>query len=169
MPLLPRNAIYRSLDTNGDGTGTKNAVGDYSVAGLGATEFFFQPEYPAHIERIMISMEDTSGMSASDYGNIAGGLTNGWTLKVFDGEVEVLDFNEGIAVTSNAEIGFTSYDVDVKTWSTGNEILVSRFTFGRAGQALYLPQDHKLSVTFSDDLSGLIQHYFKIQGYYQRN
>lgn len=154
--------IFRYLDTNGDGSGTKNANGDYSSV---ADEFYCQPDMSVYINRLIISIEDTSGMQAQEYGNLGSELTNGWELKVTDASGSVkLDLTDGIAVKTNAQIGRNCYDVDVKTWGAGDELLVARWTFGASGAPLYLSANDKLSVTFNDDLSGLISHYFLIQG-----
>ena len=160
----PDRAYYRFLDTNGDGTGTQNAVGDYSIT---PEEFYFQPDTDAHIWRMIIHIEDTSGFQAQDYGNITGGLTNGYCLEVKDDNDNVLlDLCDGLKIQTNAEIGRYCYDVDVKTWGAGNEVGQARWTFAKAGYPLVINNGFKLSVTFNDDLSGLIEHYFMLQGYH---
>lgn len=158
----PEAAYYRFLDTNGDGTGTQNAVGDYSVT---PQEFYFEPDVDAKIHRMIIHIEDTSGFQAQDYGNITGGLTNGYSLSVRDNGNEILDLCDGLLIQTNAEIGRYCYDVDVKTWGAGNEALQARWTFDKAGAPLVINAGYRLSITLNDDLTGLIEHYFMIQGY----
>lgn len=163
MPGLPEESIYRFLDTNGDGSGTKNANGDYSLT---PDEFYFEAARDCNIARMIIHIEDTSGMQVQDYGNITSGITNGYAVKVQDeSQNDVRDFTDGAVIKTNGDIGRMCYDVEVKTWGSGNEELQARFTFAKAGYPLYLPAGYRLSITFNDDLSGLVEHYFMIQGY----
>ena len=160
---LAAQAIYRYLDTNGDGTGTKNANGNYASV---ADEFYFQAKHACTIERMLIHIEDTTGMQQQDYGNIAGGLTNGYSLVAKDkAGVTIMDLMNGVVVKNNGAIGRTCYDVELKTWGAGNEALQARWRFSAAGQPIFLPQGHRLSITFNDDLTGLLEHYFMLQGY----
>lgn len=157
-------SIYRFLDKNGDGSGDQNAAEDYSVT---PQEFYFQPTTHVDLHRLIIHIEDTSGMQAQEYGNLGAALANGYTVKIIDddGTTELMDLCNGILITTNANLGRTCYDVDVKTWGAGNEVLQCRWTFAKAGQPLRLNQGQRISITFNDDLSGLIEHYFMVQGY----
>jgi hypothetical protein len=161
----PVDAIYRFLDTNGNGTGTKNATGDYSVT---PDDFFYTaPAGGAELHRLIIHIEDTVGVQAEEYGNLGAALTNGYSLKVFDSNsVEVLDITDGVPIKTNAQLGRLGYDVDVRTWGAGNEIIQARITFSRAGYPLFLPEGYQFKITFNDNLSGLIEHYFMLQGYH---
>jgi len=57
----PKGGIYRYMDTNGDGTGTKSAVGNYVTP----TRFFIQPPDGEvyHLKRAMISVRDSDRKS----------------------------------------------------------------------------------------------------------
>lgn len=157
--------IYRFLDTNGNGTGTKNAVGDYSVA---AEEFHIQPPVSLRysLYRMIVCIEDTAGMRAEYYGDLASALTNGIKVSVDDGAAtELCDLTDGDPVKSNAGWGRHCFDVDVKTWGAGNELLLVRWTFSKAGAPVFLQEGHRLIVTLNDDLTGLVSHNFMVQGY----
>lgn len=159
----PEEGIYRFLDTNGDGTGTKNANGDYSVT---PQEFYFLAPRPIDIHRMILHIEDTSGMQAQDYGNITGGLTNGYRIVCKDAdENEIADYTDGLVIQTNAQIGRICYDVDLKTWGAGNEALQARFTTAKAGSPVRLRTNMRISITYNDDLTGLIEHYVMLQGY----
>ena len=163
MAFGPEDAIYRFLDTNGNGTGTQNAVGDYSVT---PDEFYYQADHECSIFRLVIHIEDTTGFQAQDYGNITSGLANGYSLETKDiGGTQTLDLCDGQVIKTNAEIGRFCYDVDLKTWGAGNEVLQARWTFAKAGRPLHLQAGERLSITFNDDFTGLIEHFFMIQGY----
>ena len=82
--VAPDKMIFRACDTVGDGSGTTNAVGDYSSA---ADDFKItaQAGERLKIERMLVSYEDTSGMQAQEYGNLGSALTNGIEVLVTDG------------------------------------------------------------------------------------
>ena len=157
-------SLYRFLDTNGDGTGTKNANGDYSSA---AEDFYIQPgQYDKYeIARIIVEVEDTGGMRAERYGTLAAALTNG--IKVIH-EVSGVEheLTDGIPITTNSAWSRLCYDVDVKGWGAGNDLLTVRWTFEKAGQKLVLrgPDSNKLIVRCNDDMTGLDTHSFMVQG-----
>ena len=75
------------------------------------------------------------------------------------------DFTDGVPITTNGNLGRICYDVDIKGWGTGNEVLLARFTFEKCGYPLILEPGEKLVINLSDDCSGLVDHYFLIQGY----
>jgi len=161
-----RTLLSRFLDTNGDDTGTKNANGDYS----GAEEIFYIQPGAAQVfrlARMIVSIEDTSGMAARDYGNITNGLTNGVQVRNQNDSGTLVDLTDGLPVQDNSSWGQFCYDVDLKTWSTGNELLVVRWTFSKFGQFVRLngANNERLEVVLNDNLSGLVRHYFLVQGY----
>ena len=78
----------RYLDTNGDGTGTKNANGDYSSAeGI----FYLAPgeNEVFALSRMLISAYDTNGMQTQEYGNTAAALTNGIAIRISDNVCQI--------------------------------------------------------------------------------
>ena len=89
--------IFRFLDTNGDGTGITNAIGNYNVT---PTEFFIKPLVGEvyEIDRLIIQIADNGSIDAGSYGNGIS-LTNGITLKKIDDLGNIL-----IDLTNNAPI-----------------------------------------------------------------
>ena len=159
-------SLSRTLDTNGDGTGTKNANGNYSV-----TEdiFYIQPatNQTFDLQRIIVCIEDTNGMQAEEYGNLGSALSNGVTIRLQDDSGTLLDLTDGIPITTNASWGMRCYDADVKSWGAGDEILLVRWTFtSHFGHPLRLngSKNERLEIVLNDDLSGLVAHYFAIGG-----
>ena len=161
-----RSALYRILDTVGDGTGTKNANLDFDAT---PDEFFIQPPagklYVLH--RILYYVGDVGKVENSSYGAIAGGITNGWKLEVVDNaDVVLLDFNDGISYKRNIDLGGNNYDVTIHDDGVGKPGWVAvRFTFAKAGRPIILEATHRMRVAFSDDLTPLTEHYFQVQGY----
>lgn len=158
--------VMRFLDTVGDGTGTTNANGDYSVTqGIfriapGAGEIF-------RISRMIIMVEDTSGMTPVEYGNIGSALTNGIQLRCHDGTTTICDFTNGDPITRNGDWAGRCYDANLLTWGASNEILAIRWTFTESGQFIRLDGDanEELQIVLDDDMTDLINHTFYINGY----
>ena len=158
--------ISRFLDTNGDGSGTKNANGDYSGTGLGEEIFWFDPESQyVDIARMIVTLEDTSGFQAQEYGNLGGALTNGIQARIQDDTGTIVDLTDSETIKTNAGWTAFCYDADVKTWGAGNELLTVRWTFSKSGQFIKLHGDQRFEIVLNDDFSGLIGHYFLVQGH----
>lgn len=162
--------LFRKLDTNGNGTGTTNANGDYSSA---LEEFYISApsasERDLILQRIIITIEDTTGFSANEYGNLAAALTNGVVIQHRQSdETIVTDLTDGEPVKTNAGWGSKCYDVDLKTWGVGNEFLLVRWTFERSGSSIHLNggSGDRLAVRLNDDFTGLVSQSFEVQGAY---
>lgn len=157
--------VLRYADINGDGTGSDNANGDYS----GAEEIFYI-EPPAgeiwRVARMIVHIEDATAMWAARYGGEAA-LGTGVVVRVQDDSGTIIDLTDAIPVKTNAQWAAMCFDVDVKAWGTGTELLAVRWTFTKAGQFIRLDGDsnERLEIVLNDDLRGLISHRFFIQGY----
>jgi len=163
-----KKMISRYADTVGNGTGTTNFNGDYSgaeeqaILAAGGKEDYV-------ISRLIVSVEDTSSMQAQEYGNLAAALGTGIEVKHFasDGTTVLNDLTDGVPIKTNAQWGALCYDADVKTWGAGNEMLLVRWTFAKAGQAgIHLDEGQSLRVLLNDDLRGLLSHRFMFQGFH---
>ena len=167
--------IYQHLDINGDGTGTKNAIGDYSGS---AEIFYFQPA-PGAIARInrlivLIRAPKTSFYTDS-YGSV-GELANGVTIRVQDDTTTLVNLTNGIPIKNNGNWGHYCFDAELYPSTAGNTdtYLRVRWTFEKAGYPLRLVGDNneRLEVVLNDDFTGggsggLVEHYFHAQGYYE--
>lgn len=166
MLTKAEDKIYRYLDTNGDGTGTKNANVNGSITPV---TFKIVPEIRSmKIYRMMIQIEDAGTLAADKYGVLAL-LTNGMLLqvrKVSDDSV-VLDFLDGIPVKDNQGWARHCFDHDPHDYGPPTDASISyRLSFNRAGFPLHLDADHYLCIVVQDDLTGLLGHYFQVQGEY---
>ena len=157
----------KHLDTVGDGSGTYNAVGNYSDAGAGATEFKLITVNEVEVHRLLVTLEDTFGMEADTYGT-GSALTNGINVEYRDkDDVLVERFTDTNPVKTNANWAEYCHDVDVKSWRTGgagNELLTVRWTFTRMGAPIHLFHGEELVLTLNDNMSGLILQHFVAQG-----
>jgi len=165
LVVNPGDFLFRYLDTDGDGTGTKNAVGNYATA----TDFYIEAPTAVGstyvIARMLVHIEDCNGLDTGAYGNGIT-LTNGITVTVKgeDGNT-VLDMTDGVPIITNADWGRQCYDTMLSNYGAGNDYISVRWTFSKAGSPLVLNHRHKLCVTLHDNFSGLVDHYFMVQGY----
>lgn len=159
----PNQCIYQFLSTDGQGTGTIQANGNYSTV---QGEFYITPG-TAHryaIHRMLVHIQDTGPISADEYGALTA-LTNGVRVVIKDGtDTEILDLLAGTTVKSNAQWGQMCYDATPSTYGSGLDFVNVRWTFAKSGNPLLIQQNHKLSVLLDDNLSGLSAHTFLVQG-----
>jgi len=162
-----KKMISRYADTVGDGSGTVNFNGDYSSAAEEAILMAGTGEDYV-ISRLIVSVYDTKTFTAQIYASI-GVLGNGIEVKhiAANGTTVLNDLTDSEPITINAEWGMMCYDVDVKSWGAGNEMLLARWTFAKAGQdGINLSEGESIRVFMSDNLSGLLNHRFMFQGYH---
>lgn len=161
-----RNILTRFLDTDGDGGGTKNANSNYSGA---AEIFYIQPGAGEiyEINRLIVTITDTNGMQYEEYGNLGAALTNGITVRVQNDSGTLFDLTDGVPVKTNALWGAHCFDVEIKDAGTGIDYCEARWSFIKSGVPIYLDGDdnQRLEVVLNDDLSGLLSHYYKVDGY----
>ena len=160
MPLM------RFLDVVGDGSGAKNANGDYSsVQGIFRLAPAASTVYRVALLNIMI--EDTAGLAAETYGAISGGITNGVQLRIHNGTSTVLDLLDEEPIKLNSQWLGVCPGAEVNAWGSVNEILTARWDLKAAGMFLRLDGDAsaELQIVLDDDLTGLISHRFFVQGY----
>lgn len=159
----PQEPFFRFLDTVGDGTGTINGNLDYS--GAAADLKYIAPGPGVNVARMIITVEDATGMRAERYGSLGAALTNG--IKLIHLNVDGTDRHDltnGLPIKTNAQWGAYCYDVELKEWGAGNEFLLVRWTFEKAGSGIHLHPNEALAVRLNDDLRGLVNHNFQIQG-----
>lgn len=157
----------RFLDTNGDGTGTKIANGDYSSE---QEIFYCQPGAGEilRVARMLVYIEDLGNIAIEDYGAI-NALSNGVVVRVQNDSGTILDLTDGLPVKSNGNWARFCYDFTITAFGAVNNAITARWTFTKAGQFIRLVGDNneRLEVVLNDDLDGLIDHTFIIQGYWE--
>ena len=163
----PEDQVFQFLSTNGDGTGTVNAIGDYSSA---QGEFYIEspssPKTWTAVNRMLAFIEDSSGFSADNYGDSASPLTNGIRLVVKDPQgAEVLDLTGGQTIKSNAQWGQHCYDAQNVSYGVGNDFVAVRWTFVKSGNPVILQPGHRMSILLDDSFTFLVSHTFLVQGY----
>jgi hypothetical protein len=158
------NAIYRYLDTNGNGTGTKSVTGDYSGA---EEEFYIQPpnDEVYVIERMLVFVRDDGVWSTEKYGATTS-VSTGISIEVRTStDTTLLDLTDGIPIKTNGGWGRLCFDSDVKSIGSGDSMLLVRWTFGKSGRPVTLLEGERLAVVLNDDFQTLVDHTFQVQGY----
>lgn len=166
----------RHLDTDGDGTGTKNAIGDYS----GAEEIFYiQPSSTQvfRITRMMVLVRgDKSSFYTDSYGSRPA-LSAGIVVRTQNDSGTLINLTDDVPVETNGNWGRFCYDSEIYPSTTGNTdtYLRVRWTFEKSGYPLRLvgSNNERLEVVLNDDFSlnsgglssPLVEHYFVVQGY----
>jgi hypothetical protein len=157
--------LFRYLDTNGNGTGTKAALGDYESA---AEEFYIQPPVDTLyvIHRMIVHIEDGTQFAAGKYGAMDA-LTNGVSIKIkqLSPAIDLIDMCDGITIKTNAGWGAVCFDAEDSDYGTGATFLNVRWTYAKSGQPLVINENQKFVVGLNDDMSDLIAHTFMVQGY----
>jgi hypothetical protein len=162
--------ISRYADIVGDGSGVKNAIGDYSATGLGQTILKLKPPTGGllKVSRMIVFIRDTGTFDADEYGNGIT-LTNGIEIKLLrdvGGANTVLwDITDGLPILSNTHWKRLCHDEIHSTYGVGDESITYRYTFSKDsnGSPIILEDANKeeLQIIFNDDFSGLVEHYFR--------
>jgi len=157
--------LSRYLDTDGDGTGTKNATGNYSGA---VEEFYITPAAGERfdIARLIVNIEDTGGGTVQEYGNIGTALSNGIEVYVENEHgTKMFDITDDVPILSNGDWARLCHDVVWLDKGSGNDHITARLSFNKFADEIHLEAGQKFIVTVNDDLTGLVAHYFKVQGW----
>ena len=158
------NLVFRYLDTNGDGTGDKEMVGNYA---LSPEEFSIGCVGRIHvIHRIMVHYTDIGNILSNTYGcGIT--LTNGIEIECRDNDDSVLiDLLDGIPITDNDGWLHICYDFHALATLGNTKSFAARWTFAKSGSPLVLHSGQKLVARLNDDFTGLLEHSMFVQGYH---
>ena len=161
--------IYHYMDTIGNGRGDIDFIDNYSVTPTKARHNVPANEHH-ELHRLIISIEDSSGMKADEYGDLGAALTNGITIVAEDDNSTLLNITDNVPIKTNAQWGQLCFDTELKSWggTPSDDILLVRFTFEKSGLPIVIhghpKNNRRLVINLSDDFSGLIHHKFMLQG-----
>jgi len=159
--------VFQLLSSDGDGTGTSSAVGDYSV-----TPLSLKIDAVAHsdiiIERMIVMIQDSNAMDTEDYGNLAT-LTNGIRVYVRNSSDAIIEEITVFPILSNGHWAGHCHDFTIHGFNSGDRIASIRWTFAKSGKPIVLKaaSGNYLEVLLNDDFTGLVDHKFDVQGYYE--
>lgn len=149
--------LFRYLDTVGNGSGTKNATGDYSGA---AERFLIAPALDEIflVEHLILVLEAEATLDNSSFGRFVLPLTNGIFFRVRDlNDTVVTDLTDGVPVKTTFD--FAKYGIDARYHAFGeaNDQWVVKWDLVDSGQPLILDgradYRHNLNMELNDDFS----------------
>ena len=163
-------ALFRLLDTNGDGTGSKSAAVDGSSTPV---ILKFQPEPGtvwgiSSLHGIIADNAPSTSWTAENYGGIPT-LANGVQVGVYrkNDEAVVKNMLDSFTIRSNAGWGLVAYDTMVQDFGSGDNFF--SFNWRIAEDLFYHPiyvgEDEFFGVQINDDLTGLTEHVFNVRGW----
>lgn len=117
-----------------------------------------------YVHRAILYMSDSSGFRAERFAGTATALSNGCEFEFINNGV-TYDMLDGTAITHNGDFGRFNYDVDLKTWGAGDDILLARWSFDRFGGPIKLSGDNDSFLwRINDDLSTITEATIALQG-----
>lgn len=156
----------------------RNASGSKDVnASFTNAQFFVRPQHneTMRISRMLVSIKDAAIDNYDDYGAINGGLPNGiqvWLDK--NGTLFRLDDNHPIK--TNGDWAALCYDVAISNLGAGDDYVTIRWSFYKSaggstdgGIELVGKNNDRFYIVANDDLTGLTQHHFIVQGQYDED
>lgn len=153
--------FYRYLDDAGDGTGTKNAIADYSGA---LEEFFIEPPAGQEfwITRLTVQVRWASPLQILFY--IPGAaLVNGIEIQKRDGVGVLIDLTDGLPVTMISDWG-RNFDLDMRSFSTIGAAITGSWHFAASGLPVRLRPGERLTARLNDNFTTITGHTFKADG-----
>lgn len=155
--------LNKQFDTVGNGTGTKNAIGNYSAEAQS-----FKITVPANktysLENLKIYMASSSAFTTSGYGSSLANITNGWTIKVRKDGV-LTDILDGMVIKSNYDLEGIATSINRVSFSGLEDGFVVTVSFSEYGIPFYLKAAEYIEIVLNDDFSGLTKHQFIIKGH----
>ena len=164
-PDLSLTTLAQFMDDIGNGTGVKNANGNYSIV---PQDFFIQPgiDESFAISSLNVLIRDNGALKAEQYGSVAE-LTNGISIVKQTGSSPVVsvDFTNGFPIKSNSDWGRFAFDVMPSDFGGGDNFFLVKWIFEPLPLLLKGKKLDKLVITLNDDLTPLIQHTFFVRGF----
>lgn len=153
--------IQKLTDTGFETIGaTTNFNADYSVTPQDAF-MTAPPGLLIIIHSVQVAITDSGTFSESDYGNIVGGLSNGWlTIAEING-FEII--NPAKTINDNRELFGVDSQAQIVEYAANDRTLIARFNFLKP-LVLNGNTEDKIIVRLNDDLTGLTLHEFTVYG-----
>ncbi|MCK5644352.1 MAG: hypothetical protein KAJ19_26370 [Gammaproteobacteria bacterium] len=165
LPSEPR--LDQLLSTNGDGTGTTNANGDFSAV---SDDFYIEPGAAQvyHINKFSVIIETAAAFRAERYGAISA-LTTG--VEILRKQATVETALTPLLIKNIGTWGLYATEEHGLTQGSGNNFIAFHWDLKDAGVDLALDGavNDQFIVRLSDDFSAagatLVSHYFLVQGH----
>ena len=162
--ISPEFNLYQFLDTNGDESGTTDALGDHSGA---ADDYFIAPpsDKVYELSRLIIFIQSTGVIATNKYGDQTA-LTNGIKVIIESGGVETL-LNKVAVKTHDDWAGICFNSEALNYGNVAGKSVAIRWSFFKAERNIYLngANSDKFIFRLNDDFSvSLVHHRFYMQG-----
>lgn len=158
----PIYSLLAAENTDGETNGNR----DYSSD---VTDFVYDAAVDCRITRLIVLIGDTGAVGVANYGALSA-LTNGLLVGVKRSGTTILDLLDGIPIKKNVDWQRYSFDLVINDKGAGNAGWVGcRWTFEKSGFPLRLRANDKFFITLRDDLDGLTEHYFTVQGFLEQS
>lgn len=157
-----RYPFIQLLSTNGDGTGTRNILGNYSVT---PAEFYIQCPvgsriFITHLHAVVAA---SGALNMADYGAVAGGLVNGIAVTYSIGGVTG-DFLKGYRIKTNIDF-LALGDISITNFAGTAQAIKCEGDFpGQYTDSIQLDAGDWLKVTANDNFTSLVDHAFAVWG-----
>ncbi len=158
--------LSQQLTVNGDGTGTFNMNGNYSVT---PEEFYIQA--PAGLKYcvcdLMLLLDDNAAFRSNGFAGIATPLANGFALNVYDASSNLIKTFTPVPIKSTIGLSRVFHELDYFVFSgSGDNYIAAALNFPHDhGNLLCLPPGWRFGTTISDDLSTLVEFSLLVQGF----
>lgn len=151
----------RFLDTVGDGSGSIDAA----VNGSG-TPVDFSYICPAgricYVNMLIVGVVTDGKINSGEYGNVTA-LTNGVTAWFKEKEGDpLINRTIQLPVKLTTDWQMYSHDLKISNFGVGNETLTVKHDFRTAGAPLIMLPGGQYTIRIADDLSDLVNHYFRL-------
>ena len=162
LPISNGRPTQFFLTTAGNGTGVYNHNVNYAAT---PTDIFYTATAVYDIYTFLVVISDNANFNQTDYGAIAGGLTNG--VKVFiqpAGQAEI-PLLSGVAFKQNYEwLGITEH-TQISSFAGLSQTLTIGFDINiDYGKPINMNVGDKFIVRLNDDFSTLVSHTFGLRG-----
>ena len=139
-----------------------NSTGTWSLTVQSPAYFGYTATGNTVIEKMIVMIEDGTGMQSVDYGNLSA-LTNGIIVEVVDSaDAVIVALTDRLTVTNNAMWEALTGNAVLQDWSSGNQLLTAVWEFP---YPILLQRGEKIRIVAQDDFDALVHQYFTIVGY----
>ncbi len=161
-----RKHVSVLMSSNGDGTGTVEAIGDYSVTPL-SLKLKLDDHSKVEIYGLKMKLRDIGTFQADDYASLTGSLTNGIRIYVRDGDDELIEELTSYPIKNNADLAtFTNFRFN--DFATNDNVMSVGWDISGIGTPVKLDfsKGQYLEVFFNDDFTGITEQTFAAFGHY---
>jgi len=159
------NSFFRYLTSDGLAATLVNANAnlDFTIPPDPTSFFIAAGAEGLEVARLIVQVQDVGALDAGFYGNNIV-LANGIIVQHQDAAGLPIRTLTELPVMTNADWARYSFDSTPSTYGAGNNYVSCRWTFTKTGSGLILAAGERIAAVFDDDLTGLVGHFFQVQG-----